>query len=179
MKTRASRRIISMSIATQTPRCFVSFLVVPPKCYHTQLENHFEWITDTKQPCNTNCSVCLGESSQFTGIVRRSHITSVLCSTLQMHNSASTPDSLKAAITKRKKDIFVDNTTSAGPIHALLLQLFANRIIKFNIKDNNVIGTDKLSLKHITIQLVYGKDAEGFCKPVYEIDSAWNGIKIE
>ena len=96
-----------------------------------------------------------------------------------MHNSAATPDSLKAAFTKRKKDIFVNNTTSAGPIHALLLQLFANRIIKFNIKDNNLIGTDKLSLKHITILLVYGKDSDGFCKPAYEMDAAWNGISIE
>lgn len=75
----------------------VSFFVLPNKCYHhTLLEKHFERIAEPKQPCNTNCSVCLGETSQFTGPVRRSPITSVLCSALQMHNSAATPDSLKA-----------------------------------------------------------------------------------
>ena len=133
----------------------------------------------TKQPCDNMCSVCAGESILFTGPIRRNNLISVLCSALQMSQSPATAISLKAAITKRKKDIFVKPVKSAGQIHALLLQLYANGIIKFYIKDTNLIGTNKLSSQHILLQLVYGKDNNGICKPAYDMNDCWTGINIE
>ena len=155
----------------------VSFLLVPTKCYHSFIKRHFEWNEHDKVPCNNMCSFCLHETN-FTGPIRREQLTSVLCATLQMKNSSISPDSLKAAITAKKKDIFTDTFKSAGPIHALMLQLFANGVIKFIIAESKLIGTDKLSTKHVSMGLVYGNDSAGLCKPVYEMDECWRGIHI-
>ena len=95
-----------------------------------------------------------------------------------MKNATITPDTLKSSITAKKKDIFTDTFKSAAPIHALMLQLFANGIIKFVIAESKMIGTNMLSTKHVTMGLVYGYNSAGLCKPVYEMDDCWRGIRL-
>lgn len=47
---------------------------------------------------------------------------------------------------------------------------------KFVVEDKTVIGTDNMGTKHITVELMIEKDTDGEVKPVYAIDSSWDGL---
>jgi hypothetical protein len=89
-------------------------------------------------------------------------IQNVLCEAI-LQNRNATPDSLKKAITTAKADIFHTAPKSAVPIQALLLQLYASKIICFEIRDNTVIGTDKVKSKHIYVNVAYGFLSTRYC----------------
>ena len=147
-------------------------LIVSTQCYDSQIENHFNWEDRNLSPCNSMCSYCLRHCSNFTRLVVRKQIESVLCMAL-LQNKKATPDSLQNAITKHKSLIFESTISSAGPIHALLLQLYANGIFKLYISDNNVIGTEKIMKQHILADMVYAKDVDNSIKPAYRFDAFW------
>ncbi|KAL3785569.1 hypothetical protein ACHAWO_009403 [Cyclotella atomus] len=67
---------------------------------------------------------------------------------------------------------------SAAPIHALLLQLYASKIVCFEIRDNTIVGTDKVQVEDIYVDVVYGSDEDGVKKPVYQLDAVWDTLNI-
>eukprot|EP00956_Cyclotella_meneghiniana_P018449 scaffold30718_cov36-Cyclotella_meneghiniana.AAC.1 len=111
-------------------RVVVSFLVTPSMCYHSFIESYFEWNQETKAPCGNMCSMCLGETSEFTGPVHRNQIQSVVTTLIMQTNNVSI-QSLKDAIWTARDRIFHSNSqpNRKGPVHALCLQLFAKGII--------------------------------------------------
>ncbi|KAL3793728.1 hypothetical protein ACHAWO_005411 [Cyclotella atomus] len=150
----------------------VSFLLVPEMCYHSFIELYFEWETTAKQPCVNKCSYCTGACAAFTGSMKKGAIQNVLCEAI-LQNRNATPDSLKKAITQAKADIFHTVPKSAAPIHALLLQLYASKIVCFEIRDNTIVGTDKVQFKGLGCRLFHrkGRQTMGILKETaYERD---------
>jgi superfamily II DNA helicase RecQ len=155
----------------------ISFLLLPQMCYHSFIESYFEWNEITKNPCLDQCSYCTGATAQFTGVMKRAAIENVLCQSV-LQNRNATPDSVKKDLTKHKADIFEVVPKSSGPIHALLLQLYASKMIRFEVRDNNVIGTDKLTTKHLYVDVVYAV-VDNVEKPAYYVDAAWERLNVK
>ena len=49
----------------------VRLLILPTTCYHTRIEEYFEWRDFNKTDCMQCCSCCLGEAKHFTKRVNR------------------------------------------------------------------------------------------------------------
>ena len=158
----------------------VAFLVTPTVCYHSFIETYFEWNQQPKLPCGNMCSMCLGETINFTGKVSRTHIQSVI-TTLMMTNSNVTIQILKDAIWDARDRIFIQQSQMKrkSPIHALCLQLFAKGIIKFCVNNTSKIGTESIRDKDVSIYLAIGTDAAGLTMPACIINEYWNGINID
>jgi hypothetical protein len=46
------------------------------------------------------------------------------------------------------------------------------------MRDNTIIGTDKVKSKHIYVNVAYGLDQDGVKKPVYQLDTAWERFNV-
>ena len=154
----------------------VSFLACPQMCYHLFIEQYFEWEHTSSDSCNNMCSYCIGHTSTFTGPIHRHAVESTLCLAL-LQNRQATPESLRNAIMKERDIIFVNKVGKrAGPVHALLLQLYSKGMFRFYIEDKNVIGTDKVSIKHVMVEVLFDFNEHGHRVPAYQLDNRWEGI---
>jgi hypothetical protein len=131
--------------------------------------------------CGNMCSACLKETEAFTGTFYCKQIITILTNTL-LNKPNVGPDSVRNAFKLSKRKIFhpghvPGNNTS--PIHALLLQLVARNILKISVGDPSVVGTHRITKKHLIIQLSNGLDDDGVAKPAYLIDRFWNGMTFD
>jgi hypothetical protein len=51
-------------------------------------------------------------------------------------------------------------------------------MICFEIRDTNVVGTDKLTLQHLHIDIVYAV-VDNVQKPAYNFDAAWDNMNVK
>ena len=63
------------------------------------------------------------------------------------------PDNLKKALNRAASNIFNQRPKNMGPVHALMLQLVANGIIRLGVSDSNKVGTNKLTTKDVELKL--------------------------
>jgi superfamily II DNA helicase RecQ len=122
-----SERNITWEMALEV----LSFLVTPSACYHYFIERHFNPNSNPSSTCN-NCSVCLGESSHYTGLLHKAQLQSFLTTNFLTGFDILASD-LLAKIRAAKQVLFheehVPGDLDATPIHALGLQLIASRIL--------------------------------------------------
>ncbi len=157
----------------------LQFLVTPGDCYHTLLENYFEVDSDsTKEPCGTFCSFCQGEVGFFTKRFLKDVVMSVLTETIFSPTNCPTCKSFIKSLKAKKADIFhLEDVPKRlmGPIHGVALQLFAKGIIGLAVSDSTKIGAKDLNPKHVRVTLPV-KKVNNATRPVYTIDSSWDGL---
>ncbi len=121
----------------------LTLLVLPRRCFHDAIENHFEnpATYESNPSCNNNCSFCDGSYINLCGTISKSNLITVL-TTIIFHNGVTNAMSLvlmissnansrvKSAIWMGKKDV------TPGNVHALLLMLIASNIIQLELFDN-------------------------------------------
>eukprot|EP00804_Cyclotella_cryptica_P004679 CCRYP_018232-RA/>CCRYP_018232-RA protein AED:0.18 eAED:-0.09 QI:0/0/0/1/0/0/2/0/252 len=127
-------------------------LVLPSRCYHIAIEQYFEWDVHTPGVCGNMCSYCCGETKNLTGKIHMVQLEGVLTGTL-IGKVSVTPGELKKAIKAARSKVFVEPSKQMGPIHAVMLQLLANDIVKLGISDTSKVGKDKLSTKDVALVL--------------------------
>ena len=157
----------------------LKFLVVPEKCYHSFIEQHFEWEPFPKQECETMCSKCCNECKDFTGLFYRRSVVTLLSSLFGQRRTPVSSSDLKKAFRNNKATIFhADHIpkTSVKQIHALLLQLVAKEIIQLNSFDTSNVGTKKFSDKDVCFQLIHSTDSLGMLVPTYTMLQPWHGL---
>ena len=170
----------------------LSYLVVPRCCYHTFIEQYFEYdgrapdnieweAREDKEDCGLYCSHCLGDVPHFTKRVSKHGVVSFL--TVKVFSAAKNPTCAQfmKAMKGNKQLLFhaddVPKGTKMGQIHALALQLLANGIIGLVVEDQTKIGTDKLNQDHTGVTLLNAKNGHVML-PAYFVDSCWKGMNI-
>ena len=157
----------------------VRFLVTPDNCYHTMLENYFEFHQDeSKEPCGQYCTHCLGLVPDFTKRFKRGSIKSLLSKAVFDKDSKPNVRAFMKILKDNKGDLFhVDDIPKhfMVPLHAFALQLFAKEIIGFRISDTTKIGTKDLKLDHVLINLPM-VTVDGEFTPAYVINDSYSGL---
>jgi hypothetical protein len=171
-----SERNITWEMALAVLSC----LVTPTVCYHHFIEHYFSPDSNPSLTCN-NCSVCLGETSNFTGLVHKSQLQSFLTTTFLSGSDILAP-ALLPKIRAAKEVLFHENhipgDLDAAPIHALGLQLIASRILVFHLNEPSKAGTKKLSENSISLKLGITKNDTGHELPAFMLDSSWTGFTL-
>jgi hypothetical protein len=128
-------------------------LVTPTVCYHNYIERYFNPNSNPSLTCN-NCSVCLRETSSFTGLVHKAQLQSFLTTTF-LAGSETVVTALLPKIRAAKAVLFheehVPGDLDAAPIHALGLQLIASRMLVFHGKQYHSL----LFVKYRSIKLLF------------------------
>lgn len=159
----------------------LEFLLVPSTCYHTTIENYFERrIEGEKCDCEKYCTFCREEHDDFTGKVHKKGLLHVLLTKVFSSSKAPTCAEVIKVLKSGKEKIFhADNVPSrnTGPIHGLVLQLLAKRIIGLTVSDTTKVGTDKLMKRHLIARLL-NSDDDGMSMPSYLMDNAFSGMNI-
>ena len=137
-------------------------LVTPTDCYHTLLENHFEVDPDpNKVPCGLYCSACNGEVEEFTGLFYRRKLRTLLTKHVLSSKVPMTCGVFIKLLKEKKKDYFHKKGIPGkqmGPIHALALQMVANKIIEVYVppQHSSKVSTTGLLDKHLCVRLTNG-----------------------
>ena len=156
----------------------LSFLVTPSACYHYFIERHFNPNSNPSVTCN-NCSVCLGESSNFAGLLRKAQLQSFLTTNF-LNGFDILASDLLAKIRAAKAILFhedhVPGDLDATPIHALGLQLIASRILVLHLNNTSKAGSTKLTERNVSLKVGITKNDLGHEMPAYMLDSSWNGL---
>jgi hypothetical protein len=65
------------------------FLVIPTKCYHEAIEEHFENPStyESRGPCIDNCTFCCGEHVDLTGVISKRHLMGALQANIFLRGS--------------------------------------------------------------------------------------------
>jgi len=66
--------------------------------------------------------------------------------------------------------------TTMGQYHALALQLVAKGVIGLDVTETSKIGTNKLTINHIGINLPNAYDGDGIILPAYMLDHVYGGL---
>ena len=88
---------------------------------------------------------------------------------------AVSPDEIKKAIRSAQNKIFATRPKTMGPIHALMLQLVANGIVKLGIADSNKVGKDKLTVRDVELKLATVTH-ETILTPAHMVPSMYNNM---
>eukprot|EP00956_Cyclotella_meneghiniana_P040737 scaffold203534_cov92-Cyclotella_meneghiniana.AAC.1 len=151
-------------------------LVLPSRCYHVAIERYFEWDNHTPGVCGNMCSYCCGDTHNLTGKIHREQLEGVLTGTF-MGKVSVTPDELKKAVRDARPRIFVTPTKQMGQIHAVMLQLLANDIVKLGVTDTSKVGKDKLSTKDVALVLTT-TTVNGIHKPAQTVVEMYTNMSI-
>jgi hypothetical protein len=170
----------------------LKFLVTPDCCYHTFIEQYFEWegrnnkeiewvARSTKVKCGSFCSKCIGDIADFTKRVSKAGVVSFLTTKVFSAVNKPTVSAFIKAMKKHKGMLFhandVPKGTKMGQIHALALILLARGIIGLTVTNQTKIGTEKINQDHIAVTLLNAK--EGDCwMPAYFVPSQWDGMNL-
>ena len=82
---------------------------------------------------------------------------------------------MKKAIKKSKNLIFENPPKPMGPIHALMLQLVANGIVKLGVADSSKVGKEKLTVRDVELKLDAVK-YEGILKPAHMVPTMYQNM---
>ena len=173
-------RIMTNSEASERQRLanhlldVLSLLVIPSRCYHVAIERYFEWDVHTPGTCIDMCSYCCGTTATLTGRFKRRQVEGVLTAAFST-NITVTPDELKKALKRSQNKIFNIVPKTMGPIHALMLQLVANGILKLGVADSNKVGKDKLTTKDVVLKLATAIHEE-IPTPAQMVESMWTNM---
>ena len=152
-------------------------LIIPDRCYHVAIERYFEWDVHTPGVCDNMCSYCCGATSAFTGKFHRRQLEGVLTAVFSANLTVS-PEDIKKAIQASRRKIFVLPTKTMGPIHALMLQLVANGILKLGISDSNKVGKQNIQTKDVDLKLATTIH-DGITQPAHMVESMWKNMSYE
>eukprot|EP00956_Cyclotella_meneghiniana_P004040 scaffold4901_cov50-Cyclotella_meneghiniana.AAC.1 len=175
-------RIMTNSESTERVRLakhlfdVLTFLVTPSQCYHRVIERYFEWDNHTPGSCNNMCSYCCGDFNNFTGKFHRRQLEGVLTGVFSTKVSV-TVDELKKAIRDAKSKVFVKPSKSMGQIHAIMLQLVANGIVKMGISDSSKVGKEKLSVRDVELKLATVTH-ESILTPAHMVSSMYSNMNF-
>jgi hypothetical protein len=86
----------------------VRLLILPTACYHTGIEEYFEWRDFDKTDCIRFCSHYLGEVKHFTKRVNRDGLISLLSTKINTSNAGVTVSELTKVL-KTSKDMIFHN----------------------------------------------------------------------
>ena len=159
----------------------VKFFLLPNECYHAGMEKQFEWKPTAKEACGC-CSKCRGEVPKFTKRVHKGGLMSLLTQKVDGNPDLTVSNFVKAVKQARKLIFHKDYAPPIGQesqIHAVCLQMVAAGMIAFRVKDQEKLGTDKVSKADLSV----------FCPNVevevgdrmvwvvgYQSDECWEGF---
>jgi superfamily II DNA helicase RecQ len=130
------------------------FLLLPTRCYHVSLEEHFEDpnVAMNREPCYTKCSYCRGEHTQVTTTFRRESLISLLSTKLFILGPVPFAQIIKF-LGENKTKVFTTPAykLSQGVVHALVLQLLAAGIITVIARDETKEGTARLTFSDFMV----------------------------
>ena len=156
----------------------LKFLVLPCTCQHVLMEQYFEdpGLLFQKEGCVGYCSYCKKDNDTTSRRVQKEILTNLLIG-LFMGN-APTPEGLVKFIKLHKEKIYQSNDVPnrlMGPIHALCLQLIANRMILLLVhKDKQaMIGKMDLRTSHVVLKLHFENDTAAVL-----IDRYWDRFNL-
>ena len=107
----------------------VGLLILPTTCYHTWIEEYFEWSNCKKETnCIQFCSCWFGEVKHFTKRVSKDGLILLLSTQMNISNTALSVNELLKLL-KTSKDLIFHNdnipkTNQMSQVHALALQMF-------------------------------------------------------
>jgi superfamily II DNA helicase RecQ len=130
------------------------FLLLPERCYHLSLEEHFEdpGVFLNREPCYSKCSYCLGDHRHTTTHFRRASLVSFLNTKVFLLGPVPVAKLIKC-IGDNKTKVF---TTAAyklnqGVVHGLVLQLIAAGIVSIYVADEAKEGTSRLTISDFMV----------------------------
>jgi hypothetical protein len=158
-------------------------LVLPRCCYHTSIENYFEWVQRQKTDCKEFCLFCLRETQQFTKRIDKTGLVSLMSTKLDPSNNKISVSDFVKIMKSNKELIFhrddIPNKHQMSQIHAVALQMVAAGMIDLAVKDKTKVGTEAMSKANILIRTKVTnieRDGKQYCTPTYMVDTKWEGI---
>ena len=144
-------------------------LIVPTQCFHSSMEDYFERVSvQMRTGCCNCCSFCLGEIEDYTGMIYKNAIISLLSKKI-IASKPLTCTHFTKAIKAQKESIFhKDNMPgqNTAQIHGLALTLLAKIIILFSVNDRTKVGTKKFASTHVEVIIPIASE-NGVLMPVY------------
>ena len=167
-------------------------LVLPTKCLHQIIEEHFENPANRKDigPCTNNCSFCLaGDGVRVSGKVSKKKLVSILQANVFVDGSVPA-DKLVGMFTSDKGKHLRSNiwcglsTKNPGKAHGLVLMMVAARLIHLRFHSSYVPTPGQLvSMSKVEFALskevVYGDDGERCDSLSICIDSNWDAFQLQ
>jgi superfamily II DNA helicase RecQ len=139
------------------------FLVLPDKCYHEAIEEHFEnpETYNSRGPCEDNCSYCLGHHVHFAGEVSKAHVIGALQANIFRKGSVDAKR-LVSLITDKNHKYKLSRgiwgkKVESGKVHGLVLMMIASGMLQFELKSQTLIGKNNLKLDHVRVVLAESK----------------------
>ena len=137
----------------------LKFVVTPSKCYHEAIEEHFEnpATYESRGPCIDNCTYCLKLHRNFTGPISKQQLQAALQADIFSKGSV-TASSLVGLLTdkirkhKLRKAIW-GKSVDSGKVHGLVLSMIATGMVELRLINSNLVGTDKVDMKHVMVGL--------------------------
>ena len=164
----------------------LNLLVLPSRCYHDVIEEHFEHPTlyDSTPSCNNNCSFCDGSYAILCGPISKAQLISLLTTNIfengkvpamSLLSTMSSPSNkrFKEAIWRGKKDV------PAGNVHALILMLIASNILHLeldNKSSTSIPTTSPMRSIQLALTKEYAHVGDDFETFSINIDSNWSKI---
>ena len=146
------------------------FVVLPTKCYHVFLEEHFERPSANadRNNCGDNCSFCTSEHLSFTKQFVREELVEVLKDCIFDLGPVTLAAFLKG-LTSNVDDIYGQDealvkSLQPGNVHALALQLVAARFVEIFVDEahSTKLGTKDLNKNHLKVKLVKNEAGRRF-----------------
>ncbi len=138
----------------------LKLLVLPNRCYHNILEEHFEHPSfyESEPSCNNQCSFCNGTTyANMCGPISKAHLISLLTtsvfengkvSAMSLLSMISSPSNkrIQESIWHGKRDV------TPGSVHALLLMLIAANILHLTL-EHDPSGEKIVPLRNVQLSL--------------------------
>ena len=93
-------------------------------------------------------------------------------------NLTVSPEVLKKALKASRSKIFLLPSKTMGPIHALMLQLVANGILKLGITDSNKVGKQNIHTNDVDLKLSTTVH-DGITQPAHMVECMWKNMSYE
>ena len=166
------------------------FLVLPDRCYHEAIEEHFEnpATYQSRGKCGNLCSFCTGAYKKFSGAISKDHLIGALIANIFDRGDNVSGDRFVGFMTDNKnmnrikKSVWGDSTAvPSGQVHGLVLMLFAAGIIYPTLASDDLVGSKTLKPKDVKVCLkkVLMEDATGtYDAYAANDDSYWTKFQL-
>ena len=166
------------------------FLVLPCKCYHESIEEHFEnpLTYQSRGPCVICCSFCTKSHINISGLVSRQHVVSALLSLVVGNREKLSVTSLVPLFTDKKNKHSLRTAiwgegvnVDSGKVHGLVLMLIASGIIELSVPSIQIGKKHGIEPKDVSVQLAVKKvtTSHGAANDLVLYDeSAWSRFHL-
>lgn len=133
----------------------LQFLVIPSKCFHEAIEEHFQnpFTYVSCGPCLDNCSYCLHEHIAISGLVPKPHVIGALQANIFQKGAVNATKIVSLLTDKRRtyqiRDSIWGKPVESGQVHGLVLMLLASGMIELQLKSQKFLGTKDIKLGNV------------------------------